>query len=769
MQTSISRGRAAKLAGIGLAIACALAGPRAQAARERREAPEGDTAAVASGGAAMEARRLFERGMDLMRAKEADRAVRIFESILEQYPNTVTVYPASLELGRHYLEIRDQAKAVSMLSKLKALEKPDKKPTGEEREWFLEALYLAGVAHFQTRRFSEAFPVLRKITSDYSGTVWANQAYYYIGMCHFVQRNWSKAIDALNMVGAFMDPESATAEYMEAGRRFYLRVEDRDIPILLKLGKPTRIFVTTSRGDREEVDSIPLTADGTVIGSLPTAIGAPRPGDGTLQVVSGDEILSTYLDDTTAEGVREMARTSTVTVVSSGAVAFKLGDYESDAAAAYLGQPCFALLHDADLDVSDESDKAQLTAISRYKQESESEDVLTRPAEEEVIYVTRDQVRFEVHELGTNAPLRTGRFGGKFKVGMLSSGEVPNQDDDILSCEQGDEIVVTYVDTLNIEGPVARTTSATLPVLGQLDSRPRASQDVVFDPVVRSKKNVVEATAYLELARIFRSMGLVKGAGEKALLGLERSQEVVRMTEGVPPEVHQQAYKLTWELHIASDDFANAMAVCKAFNQLYPDSPLVDEALIGMGNIHMENRKYADAISTYRQVLALEISQAKGEAHYRLGEAIEAAGEEAAKDAQKSGGKETRNMARAQAIQEYKLCAERYPDSPFAPQAIAKVVDYYVDSQDFVQAGVLLDQVFTDYPDAPFLDSMYLKWTLVAYQSGDYSKARDKCAQLISEYPESPYAAKAKEILPRIQAKLAGASGTAPSSGPSGE
>jgi TolA-binding protein len=112
----------------------------------------------------------------------------------------------------------------------------------------------------------------------------------------------------------------------------------------------------------------------------------------------------------------------------------------------------------------------------------------------------------------------------------------------------------------------------------------------------------------------------------------------------------------------------------------------------------------------------------------------------------------------AGAVPAYKLCAERYPDSPFAPQAIAKVIDYYVETKDFSQAGTLLDQVFVDYPDAPFLDSMYLKWTLVAYQSGDYVKARDKCQQLISEYPDSAHAAKAKEILPRIQAKLASAS-----------
>ena len=81
-------------------------------------------------------------------------------------------------------------------------------------------------------------------------------------------------------------------------------------------------------------------------------------------------------------------------------------------------------------------------------------------------------------------------------------------------------------------------------------------------------------------------------------------------------------------------------------------------------------------------------------------------------------------------------------------------MDYHVEMRDFAQAGELLAQIFKDHPDASFLDAMLLKWVLVAYGSGDYAKARDKCAQLLFEYPGSPYADKAKQILPKIEAKL---------------
>ncbi|MEI6150645.1 MAG: tetratricopeptide repeat protein, partial [bacterium] len=110
-------------------------------------------------------------------------------------------------------------------------------------------------------------------------------------------------------------------------------------------------------------------------------------------------------------------------------------------------------------------------------------------------------------------------------------------------------------------------------------------------------------------------------------------------------------------------------------------------------------------------------------------------------------------------IPAYKLCAERYKDSSFAPLAIAKVIDFYIGSKDFVQANALLEQVFIDYPDADFLASMLLKWTLVAFQSGDYGKALEKCQMLISQYPDSPHAAKGKDILPKVQQKVSGSAG----------
>ena len=746
-----------RMAAFGLAVVAMLVAP-AQAVRERKVA-SGAAPGDAEGSTSIEARRRFDAAMELMQAKETERGVRMLESILEQYPSSRSVYPAALELGRHYLAAREQNKAIPLLGRLKALNQPGKELKGDEKDWYLESLYMTGVAYFQMRQFGEAFPVLRKITANYSGTVWANQAYYYIGMCHFVQKNWSKAIETLGLVGTFVDPDSPAAEYMEIGRRFYVRIEDRDLPLLCRLGRKPQVTVQTTHGDREQLEMISLASGGEVmIGSLQSVVGLPKPGDGILQLLSGDTIVSTYIDEGTESGAANVARTNVVKAVSTASLALTLGDYDSAAVAAYQDDWSFLRLLDADLDVSDAADKTEVTVVSRYKKEATDEAVLERkPDSAAVEYITRDQVRVTLTEQGTNTPVHTGRFVGKFRVEGPHGSEAPNRSDDILTCQDGDELMASYTDTMNIDGPVPRTITVSLPVLGHVDSRPIANTDNVPDPLILAKKNLVEATAYLELARIFRSVGLMKGAKEKVVAGLDRSTDVMKLTGSVPTAMVQEAFKVTWELHIAADDFVNAMIVCSAFNKLYPDSPLVDEALMGMGRIHMENKDFKAAVAMFTQVLSLQRSEAKGEAQYRIGEAAELEAEELARAAPKGATKGPGGAG----IPAYKLCAERYKDSSFAPLAIAKVIDFHIDSKDYVQANAMLEQVFIDYPDADFLASMYLKWTLVAFQSGDYGKALEKCQTLISQYPDSPHAAKAKDILPKIQQKVSGSAGGA--------
>jgi TolA-binding protein len=324
----------------------------------------------------------------------------------------------------------------------------------------------------------------------------------------------------------------------------------------------------------------------------------------------------------------------------------------------------------------------------------------------------------------------------------------------VLTAAVGDQLVVSFVDQLHVGGTAPRTATATTVVAHGIDSRPRAAQYEVADPVVAAKKNLVEATAFLELGRIFKAMGLEAGATAKAGEGLVRVEPIVRQAGAIPQALTEEAFRTKWDLHIVSDDFDAAIRTCEMFNRLYPESPFVDRALLQIGRIQEEKKAPTEAIKVYQRILALKSSDVRAEAQFRIAQATEQLGSPTSAE---------------QAIVHYKACAERYPDSPFAGESLAKLVDYHIAQKDNAAANELLEQVFEDHADAQFLDAMLLKWVMVAYRGGDLRKAHEKCQQLIFEYPASPFAEKARAILPKIEQQLEPAAGTASADAPAGD
>jgi TolA-binding protein len=743
--------------------------------RSRGEAAEG----AAEGGKKGEAGnyaafQLLRKGQELLDSGEHDRGQKILETIIEQYPNDPIRFKAYLALGKHALSRSEQMEAIGYLRNLKALEQPGMEMDADTRELFLEGLYLQGIAFFQTRQYPQAFPLLRRITNDFPNTIWANQSYYYIGMCHFAQGNWNKAIEALGLVGTFVDDKSGAVEYAEAGRRFYVKIHDTDLPVLDKLGQEVKVKVTSASGDSETVSLVPLPGDENAsIGSIATALGQAKPGDDVLQVIGGDTIRTSYVDNNTLAGKKDVARTREVKVVSSASLLFTRGDFESQAVAAFLGQPVFVLLSDADLDVSAKADSATVRVISRFKEEESDEvrsnsttgvDIERMLRSEEERWRTRDEITVTLAELkaladeatagaagqtagrtpAAPAPaagdvVHTGRFGGQFSLVPFVEDQPVERTDAALTAAVGDEIVASFNDELHVGGTSPRTVTASTTVASEIDSKPRAVQYEVGDPVVAAKKSLVESAAFLELGRIFKAMGLMKGAVEKVGEGLARIDPIIRQSGTLPGSLTEEAFRTKWELHIVADDFQQAIQTCELFNRLYPESPFVDRALLQIGQIKEDRKLPDEAIRVYQRILALPASQIKPEAQYRIAQATE--------KLQNSGAAE-------QAIVQYKLCAERYPESPFAGESLGKLVDYHIEKKDNTAANDLLEQIFQDYPDAQFLDAMLLKWVMVAYRTGDFQKAYDKCTQLLFEYPASGYAERARAILPKIEQKV---------------
>jgi tetratricopeptide (TPR) repeat protein len=717
------------------------------------------------------AKHLYDKAIELMEYKQYERGLAMLDTVIRDNQGNLLGYRAHMTKGRHYLEQNKNKEALShflLLSRLLA-PAPGEQRSDEEAELYKESLFQSGFAYYQSGQYTSAFPMFRQLTEVAGKSHWANKAYYYIGMSHYNLKNWNKAIDALSLVGTEVeDTDEDKVGRVEIGQRFYAKISDADIPVLRKIGKDIKAKVVVSSGDEEVLTGVPIAGKkNEALTSAPTEIGLPQKGDGVLQMVGGDTITVTYMDDSTVDGSKNVKRSGTVQAVSTGTVGFFLGDYSTPAYIAFPGQPQAILLRDADLDTSGKAETVSVTIRSLYKvaasdaAEANAEDVLDIfdiDESEEDTWRERDSVTITLTESGDGDTVRSGAFLGKADLAPLGD-ETPDPSDDILHCDELDELEITYTDAVHLYGENPRTTVSRIKVSGSVNAGVTADQFVVFEAVLKARKNSVEAEALKGLGAIYKDMGLDERASQKADEALRKVNEIILDRDKISSDLLERAFQLKWESEILKDDFVAATATCQAFNRLYPQSVLADQALMTLSQALAAKGDYAEAVASYKRVLALENPVSAAEAQFRIGEVLQKQVEEEFADEHNSkwtatglSKKSALQRAMGPAIAAYRQTYLTYPESPYAATALSEVVRFYVDTEDFAQADDLLEQVFADFPDAPFLDEMLLVWAQVAFRIGDNEVAQNKLQQLIFDYPSSKHVAEAQKKLAALKA-----------------
>jgi len=712
------------------------------------------------------AKHLYDKAIELMEYKQYDRGLAMLDTVIRDNQGNILGYRAHMAKGRHFLDQRKNDEALShflLLSRLLAPE-PGVTLSPEETELYRESLFQSGFAYYQSGQYTSAFPMFRRLTEVAGKSPWANKAYYYIGMSHYNLKNWNKAIDALSLVGTEVQDTEDKVGRIEIGQRFYAKVSDADIPVLRKIGKDVKAEVKVSSGDREVLIGVPIAGkQHEALTSAPTQIGEAKPNDGVLQMVGGDTLTVRYMDDSTLEGEKGVAREGTVRAVSTGTVGFFLGDFSTPAYIAFPGQPQALMLRDADLDTSTNAESVTVTVRSLYKvdaseaaeQDAEQAlDIFDIDQNQEAVWRERDTVTLTLTERGDGPAIRTGEFVGKVALAPLADN-TPDIDDDILHCDELDELEVTYTDEVHLYGDSPRTTSTRVKVSGSVNSGVTADQFVVFEAVLKARKNAVEAEALKGLGLIYKDMGLDERASDKAEEALKKVDSIIIDRDKINSELLQTAFQLKWECEILKDDFDAAAATCEAFNRMYPQSVLADQALMALSQALAEKGEYAQAVESYKRVLALQNPVSAAEAQFRIGQVLQKQVEDEFEEAHqskwtKTGLSKTNALQRAMggAIAAYRQTYQAYPESAYAARALREVVRFHVETEDFVQASDLLEQVFADFPDAAFLDEMLLHWAQVAFRMGDSNLAQAKLQQLIFDYPSSQH-------VPEAQKKLA--------------
>ncbi|MCE2959949.1 MAG: tetratricopeptide repeat protein [Akkermansiaceae bacterium] len=722
-----------------------------------------------------QAKHLFDKAMELMDYKQYERGLAMLNSIVRDNQGALLAHRAHMAMGKHYLEQRATADALNhfmLLTRILA-PVPGEKQSEDEISLYQESLFQSGYTQYTAGQYAAAFPMFRRLTEVAGKTTWANQAYFYIGMSHYHMGNWNKAIDSLSLVGTEVaDAEGDDLGRIEIGQRFYAKIVDADIPVMRKLNQPIQAMVKVSSGDSEVVTGAPVPGkDNEMLASAPTALGNAKANDGVLQMVGGDTLEVTYIDDSTLDGQKGVSRTGKVRAVSTGTVGFYLGDNSTPAYIAYPGQPQVVMLRDADLDTSPAAQSITLTIKSFFKTEAkdgaegaELLDIFALKDDEKDKWVERDSITVSLTETGEGPEIRSGVFLGKIPLAPLTEGLEPTNKDQVLHTAELDELSITYTDAVHLYGDDPRDSESRIKVSGSVNSGVTADQYVVFEELLKARKGSVEAEALVGLGSIYKDMGLDQRAAERANESLNKIDPIIVNRQKLPGDLVEQAFKLKWESELLKNDFTSAMATCLAFNRLYPESVLADQALMTLGRSLADRGEYKQAVDVYGRVLQLENPISAAEAQFRIGEVLTKEAEEltaAADEHNSKWGKAglspaTALQARmAPAINAYQKTYQTYPESSYAAEALGRVVRHYVETDSFAQAAGLLESVFAEYPDAAFLDEMLLLWANVAFRMNDTATAKAKLQQLLFDYPNSQYVAEARKRIAGLEGEAA--------------
>ncbi len=745
------------------------------------------------------ARKLVEAGDVRYDAGEKDKAVEIWQSVLERYPKSKMRYTAQMRLGDLFLEDKGAYdKARGHFESVSSEE-------NEDEEQRADATLKLGRCFFEGRHYAQCYKTFRDVIEQFPTSEQVNKAYYYIGLAHFRQKHYSRAIDALEKVGTALNKDDQSIEKVEAGKRLYVKIDDADLAILKK-GDVIPGSITTSLGDKEEIDCIPVGNNVRLaLGSILTELGKPIHNNGILELVGNDKVTVTYTDQHTADEKFNQPRTKNITVVGNAVVEITDGSFHDSLHGAVLGKVVNVQIKDADLDKTDKADqlKAQMGVYRRKTSDEIEEEIagiiakgeieippgtdpnlyllegdnphVDRFKEVDAVTVFLTEVKIEkktpseptageseeTGETEESTTTEKGDSGDKGKKGEKAKEEAPkpvdnslhsgvfratvslakaeegNTGDFILQGLPNDTIRVTYVDELNM-GEAPRTLTAEAQCIEGNLGGVRVTKTEIDDEALRLQTQLKTAFALTNIGNHYKEFGLADKAKLKYEEALMVAEETAKDARKLGGSLLENTYVQLWKIYYALDNMGLAGAMSARLMREFPNSGFIDDAVLSQAEIARNNGNLNDAITLYGNLIRLQESPLRAEGQFGIAECYEKMAEEA-----------TENKANAlyeRAFQAYQKVFDQFPESGRVGDAVAKMANFYYKKKDYQRAIDVFENVIQEHPDANFLDVILFNYGRCLYRVNRKGQARRQFDKLISDFPESTLAAEAKRI-----------------------
>jgi tetratricopeptide (TPR) repeat protein len=747
------------------------------------------------------ARKLIEAGDARFEAEETKKAVEIWQSVIERYPRSRVRYEAHMRLGSYFLDkerAHDRARA-----QFEAVAAEDNRDEDQRAAATLKI----GSCFYHARNFGKCFQVMRDVIQKFPVSEHVNEAYYYIGLGHFQLGHYSRAIAALEKVGTTVSGDDSRIEKVEAGKRLFVKIEDADLAVL-EPGEAVDVQIQVSGGDTETIKCFPVGRNvRIVLGSIPTRLGTPKPGNDTLEVKGDDTVKVTYLDRHTADRKFDQEVTYDVIVVGDGIVSITDGAFSEPLGGVVLGKSVNVQISDPDRDLSPEADSIQaVVEVLRRKTDEELEAEAAEAAQ-----APPDNKTVESALVDDDGELKIDKFKivDRVEVTLIEARIVRNLAAANAGLSPATDSVKTDANaTTNEKGDVPKTPAGQQKKETETQ-QPAESQDNsihsgVFRVIVPLAKTeqVIAGDAVLQaisgdLVRVTYLDERHSGEGINQLQAearcIEGDLSGVRVTRA---EINDRELKIKTSLKSANAltnignrykefglksnadvKYKQALRICEETMKEARSlgGRLLEETYVQLWQVYfeMDRLELAAAMAQRLQqefpnsgfvddaLLQLaDVARKQGNLRRAIGIYTRLARIEKSQlrgEAQFGIAQCYEQIAEAapeasaaqlydRAFLEYQKVYEQFPDSGRVGEAVAKMANYYYRQKDYGRAIDTFETVLANHPDAKFLDVILFNYGRCLYRMNRRPEARRRFDQLIGDYPESPLAADAKKI-----------------------
>lgn len=686
------------------------------------------------------ARKLMQAGDSRVEVGENEKALEIWESVIERYPRSVIRFEAHLRLADHLLKVTRDFEKARLHYEAAASEDND------DDVLRAHAALNIGRCFYEAGNYGKCFTIMRDVIERFPNAQEVNEAHHYIGLGHFKLGHYSRAIEALEKVGTAISAEDSKTEKVEAGKRLYIKLDDRDFAIL-EPGTQIGVTCVTKNGDKETVLCDPVGRHPRLaLGSISTQSETAVPNNGSLEVRGGDVVSITYTDAQTATKAFNQKITKQVQVIGNGFARITDGSFQQDLQAAVIGKPLHLQVTDADGDTTAGADEleAMVQVFRRKTGEEIDDEVASGVASGELTEGPNgEDMKTQIDPLlllrSVPVKLRETRQAGVFRTSIpLLSGTTDNT----LTGEPGQIIRLIYRDELHLaNGTLIRTAEARI-IEGNLGEM-RVTNTEISDAELRLKTKLRTASALTEIGNHYKEFGLHAKANLKYTEALDVCEDLLTESEKIGGKLLEETYVQLWRIYFAMDQLDLALGMSRKLIAEFPSSAFVDEAMLQQANVERKRENFTRAINLFESITKIPNSHLRGEAQFQIGSCCEAMALKA------TGGEAPRLFENA--FLAYQKVYEHFPDSGRVGDAVAKMAAFYYQKEDYARAIDVFENVLTDYQDANFLDVILFNYGRCLYKLNRKPEARKKFEQLIDNYPESEISPEAKKIVEALK------------------